>query len=189
MDGWLASQVALWVLALLVCILALAVVRLTRGLEFGAGKAAGPPAIVGQRFAPLTLRDVVSGEQLSVPSPRRSSIVVFVSPTCVECRHVMPVVAQLNEHYAREADTLVLASAERSALSRYAESLRARLPILADETGEVIRGFGISHFPYAVVMTPNGEVHAAAGLTTANAGQELMRLLDVARRVGPVPAT
>lgn len=154
LSALIVSNIVLWVvvLALLVVVLAL-----TRQLGVLHERITPVGALmlnkgltVGERAPTVEVQDL-AGENLSVGAPRsdgKSTLLLFVSPTCPVCKSLLPIVKSSGKDERNWLD-IILASDGN-----------------ADEHREYVRANGLSNVPY-VVSAPLGMTYQVSRLPFA----------------------
>jgi AhpC/TSA family protein len=181
MDWWFVSQLLLWLAALALVSLAIGLARMAHDVST-VETPGRSPSVVGTRPRRVTREDVASRRDLTIPPENMPSVLVFASPTCSECRAVLPVVAQAGQALRSRGSVIVIIGDDANAARPYADMLHGTMPVVADPDGVLADAYGITRVPYAILVDREGEVRSASALAATNAGTELLRLLSLATR-------
>ena len=177
MELLILSNIALWVL---VVILAITVLALARQIGVLYERVAPMGALVmdtgpkvGEAVPAMAL-PTLDGDTMALGAPRaRALLIFFLSPTCPVCKKLLPVLRSLA---TAEADWLDIALASDGEQAEHAafharEKLAPFPYILSQELG---MRFRITKLPYALLVGTDGAV-AAKGLV--NSREQLESLL------------
>ena len=182
-ESWVVSQVVLWVV---VVVLALVVLALARQIGLLHERIAPVGALVGAEtprvgeLAPTLEIESWSGKSVRVGGSApdgRSSLLLFVSPTCPVCRELLPV-ARAMVSSASERVRLVLAS---DGPREEHEAYVARNG-LSEETYLLSKPLGLAYqigrLPHAVLLDEAGVVRARGLVNTREHLESLFEARD-----------
>jgi methylamine dehydrogenase accessory protein MauD len=183
-EALVISQIVLWVAVLVLSAVVVALVR-----QIG---------VLHERIAPMGALTIDRGPQVGDPSPvfdlialdqravtlggpsseRRSTLLMFVSPTCPVCKKLIPVAKSIARHDS--SLSLIFASdGDRGEQERFARAQRIEdYPLVL--SAELGMAFRIGKLPYAVLIDKDGRIRAK-GLV--NTREHLESILE-ARELG-----
>lgn len=109
----------------------------------------------------------------------------FWATWCGPCRNEMPDIQKLYEEYSaqgEDAEVVILGVASPglagegtvSEITGFMEENGYTYPVLMDESGEMMTGYGITAFPTTFMITKNGEIY---GYVPGQLTEELMRTI------------
>jgi len=189
MNALAVSVVVLWIVVAALAVVVLALVRQIGVLHqriapAGALMIGGGPKI--GEAAPMLDVELLSGEELRIGGehPReRSTMLVFVSPTCPVCKTLLPILDSVMRSEPR-ALRLVLASdgarEEHEAFVR-AHGLAARAYVLSTELG---LAYQVGKLPHAALIDAGGSLRAQGLVNTREHVESLFEAME--RGVGSV---
>jgi methylamine dehydrogenase accessory protein MauD len=168
MEALIVSNAILWIVVIALAIVVLALMRQIGVLHervFPAGAlmtAAGPK--VGEP-APVVILKSIAGSDVQIGGADRngrSTLLLFVSPTCPVCKTLLPIVRSVLKSEARTQ--IVLASDADSEAERAQHELFARDQSLPAERYVLSRPLGLSYLvdklPFAALIDANGVLRA-----------------------------
>jgi methylamine dehydrogenase accessory protein MauD len=179
------SNVALWLVVLAMAIVILALTRQLGVLHeriapAGALMLARGPS-VGEHIAPLEVA-TLEGTRLTIGAPRsdgRSTLLLFVAPTCPVCKSLLPVVRSSREQEKSWLDIILASDGELAEHRRYVEANG-----LADFPYVNSSALGLSlqvgRLPFAALLDADG-ILRARGLVNS---REHLESLFEAKRLG-----
>lgn len=184
-SGLIASQVALWVVVVLLAGMNLLLLRQIGVLYeriAPAGALATSKVLAKGLELPGRSEPSLTGGEIAIGSGRddgKGQLLFFAAPDCPVCKSILPAFRSLA---VREADTtsFILASAGEDPAEHFAfierEGLQRYAYVLSDRLGMEL---GISKLPYAVLLDGEGRV-AAFGLV--NSREHLESLFEARER-------
>ncbi len=187
MTGWwLVSYVVLWVLALILGTIVVALARQIGVLHLRLGPRGalemdeeGPP--LGELPPPHDVRDL-DGRPVTIGGPGLAQFLLFVSPGCPICREVLPSVPAIARMGAM-APYVIVDDDDPEQLAHFGNGRRGA-PVVA--APDLARTYGIPGTPYVVVLDSTGIVRAKG---TVNNLEQMEGLVETAgRRLERVPA-
>jgi methylamine dehydrogenase accessory protein MauD len=184
---WLASYVVLWVLVIAMCLLLIGVLRQI-GLLQPQREARrtepemAPPAPEndGPAIGSL-LPDVVSSTvngfgQVALAAQRgHNTLLMFISPMCETCQHVVEPLNTLAEETERGVRPFVIMRADEHAGRAFHSVFPLRMPLICDEDRKITMGFGVHTAPYGLLYDARGTL-IGKGIVTGR--EQLMGLLQ-----------
>ncbi len=179
MSGWwAASYIALWALVAALLIVVVALARQVGVLHLRLGPRGalemddeGPP--LGEAPPTFTATDD-RGDERTIGGPGEGQFLLFVSPSCPVCRHVLPSLPVV----ARVGGMAPFAISDGPG----APHADGRVPLIL--APELARTYAVPGTPYAVVLDAEGIVRAKG---TVNNLEQLEGLAETARsRLAPV---
>ena len=190
MNPWLlASYVALWAVVLLLGFLLLGALRALglqgwrlEQLEATAPTRVGRSGLKPGKAAPdFTLPNATGGEVSFREFAGRRVLLVFTQSGCGPCHRIMPELNRLQA--AGKVQVLVVNNGEPKATRAWAEEVRARFPVAAQEQYSLSRRYEVFATPFAFLVDERGVI-ASKGIV--NSRQHIDYILDGAasERVG-----
>ena len=179
-----ASNIILWVLALLLGFLLLGALRALARLtwRFEELEATRPGRMdrdglkPGARAPDFTLPRVEGGDTSLHDFAGRQVLLTFVQPNCGPCHAVVPDLNRLAQD--GEVQVLVVNNAEPQAARQWAEEVGAAVAVLVQERWSVSKRYKVLATPFAFLIDESGVV-AARGIV--NNSQHIGFLLSAAR--------
>jgi hypothetical protein len=184
---WLASYLVLGVLVLVFCFLVIgALVQIGPLRLQRAGRAAAPETAVpvgADDGPPLGSRlpELVAGTMngfgsvtLAEPNDERSTLVVFLSPLCESCQHVVAALNALVEDGAHQVRVVAIMRADEQACRAFLRIFPLQLPLVGDGERTITMGFGVHGSPYGLLYDAAG-VLVRKGIVTDH--EELLALV------------
>jgi methylamine dehydrogenase accessory protein MauD len=182
MSGvWLASYVILWLLVLVMGFLLAGALRQLGLVQLRLGD--DPGALITDTglergtFAPdFTALDANSGESIALSDlPARARLLVFVSPSCLSCRELIPGMNEVQATRGREFDFLAVCRGDLESCRSFARMNRLHAPMVVDTAGQVEKNYEVSLTPFAYLLDHERRV-VIRGI--ANDWRQLESLLD-----------
>ncbi len=187
LEALLISNIVLWVIVIVLTAVVVALVRQVGVLHERVAPAGALVGREGPRVGEAAPRfELVnwSGTALTIGGPHpegKSTLLVFVSPTCLVCATILPIV---DSAVRAEGLRIVLASdgprAEHEAFVR-AHRLSEGLYVLSTELG---LAYQVGKLPYAVLIDADGVLRAKGLVNTREHLESLFEAM--ARGVGSV---
>ena len=182
-DLALFSHILLWL-----GFAALVIVNLAMLRQFGvlfervapAGALAMNTELAVDDTAPQLALTSLAGDNVTIGAPRpdaASTLLFFLSPDCVVCKSLLPIMAQLNRQWKHIQFYYASAGEDVQAHETYiqAHDLPRSDYLISDQLG---MAYGVSKLPYAVLINPKGRI-SAFGLV--NTREHLESLLEAQR--------
>jgi peroxiredoxin len=121
---------------------------------------AEPQALVGQRAAEFTLKDL-AGNEVTLAKLRGNVVVLdFWATWCPPCRESMPGLQKLHEELSDKHVKIFAVNLreEPDVVRKYLESSKLTLPVILDADGAVASKYSVSGIPQTVVIGKGGRV-------------------------------
>lgn len=182
MSGvWLASFVVLWMLVLVMGFLLAGALRQLGLIQLRLGD--DPGALItdtglerGTRAPDFTALETGTGQSLTLSSlPNKPRLIVFLSPSCLSCRELVPGLNEVRATRGREFDFLVVCRGDVESCRGFASMNRLHAPMVVDTNGQVEKDFAVSVTPFAYLLDHEGRV-VIRGI--ANDWRQLESLLE-----------
>lgn len=180
-DAWAVSFVVLWLVVLMLAFLLAGALREIGLLRLRVGD--DPGALItdsglerGTTAPDFEAVDPDSGSMVrfsDLPSVARA--LVFVSPSCVACRTLVPHLNEVMKTRGSEFDFAVVCSGDVEACASFARTNRLDALVLVDRTGDVQEKFAVTLTPFAYLLDHEGRVVIRG---VANNWSQLDALLD-----------
>ncbi len=184
------SLIILWVVTL---VLALAVLFLGRAYLRCDEALRSLKADFRGRFEKVVGSTVPSFEATTIDGKRRftdhdirgrSTLLVFLSPTCNHCHIVMEqLVAEAPRWQNEKRLILGVSNGDSAQMMKFASRYGANFPILAQEQWELSQLFQVSSTPWGIAITPSGLVATSGVMGTP---EQLQALLDATDAAAPI---
>jgi methylamine dehydrogenase accessory protein MauD len=159
----MTTYVALWILVLVQTLVLLELLRQIGILRMRVGEE--PGALVtseglerGSIAPAFVASDVGTGREVTDALLHdRTSLIVFLTPTCQSCRSLAPDLRRFSAEH-REIQVLVICAAPREHCEAFAREFDLRLPVLVDEGQRISRDYRAIRTPSAILIDPQGQV-------------------------------
>jgi methylamine dehydrogenase accessory protein MauD len=166
---WLVSYVVLWVLVVILGLLLIGVLR-QLGLLQGqrelpaAAPAAAIPTVendgpsIGTRIPDLVAPTVngFGAVALATPENEGSTLLMFMSPMCETCQHVVEPLNALAEDAVRAVRPVVIMRADEQACRAFLSVFPLRLPTICDSDRTITMGFDVHGTPLGLLYDEHG---------------------------------
>ncbi len=182
MSGvWLASYVVLWLLVLVMGFLLAGALRQLGLIQLRLGD--DPGALItdsglerGTLAPDFTALDAGTGGSLTLSDlPARPRLLIFVSPSCLSCRELIPGLNEVQATRGREFDFLAVCRGDFESCRSFARMNRLHAPMVVDTNGQIEKDFEVQLTPFAYLLDYEGRV-VIRGL--ANDWRQLESLLE-----------
>jgi methylamine dehydrogenase accessory protein MauD len=172
---WLVSYLVLWVLAVVLAAVVLALARQVGTLHLrlgprGALEVDDEGPAIGEAPEPADVADL-AGRRVTVGGPGSGQLILFVSPGCPVCREVLPGVGPAARMGGVSA--VVVSDGDRP----HTGGNGSAVPVVWEP--ELVRRYDVPGTPYAIVMDETGVVRAKG---TVNNLEQLEGLVETAGR-------
>ena len=182
MSGvWLASYVVLWMLLLVMGFLLAGALRQLGLIQLRLGD--DPGALItdiglerGTLAPDFTALETATGELLTLSSlPSKARLIVFLSPSCLSCRELVPGLNEVRATRGREFDFLVVCRGDIDSCRGFASMNRLHAPMVIDTNGQIEKDFAVTMTPFAYLLDHESRV-VIRGI--ANDWRQLESLLE-----------
>jgi methylamine dehydrogenase accessory protein MauD len=178
---WLASYVVLWMLVLVMGFLLAGALRQLGLIQLRLGD--DPGALItdmglerGTLAPDFNALDAGTGAAIAFSDlPARARLLVFVSPSCLSCRELVPGLNEVQATRGREFDFVAICRGDLESCRAFARMNRLHAPMLVDTNGQVEKDFEVSLTPFAYLLDHERKV-VIRGI--ANDWRQLESLLD-----------
>jgi len=153
---FLISYIALWVIVAVQFVASFALYHHFGQMYLNSreGRATQGPS-VASNLKPLVVHDV-GGTPLSLPLPKTSLLMMFVSTSCPLCDKLRPELGRFAESHT-DLETLVICAGDRDAVRRWATGLTATR-VVADPGYQIATHFEVGLVPFCIGVDYNGTV-------------------------------
>jgi methylamine dehydrogenase accessory protein MauD len=164
-ELWMASLVGLWIMVIAMAFLLAGALRQLGLIALRLGD--DPGALVteagldrGTILPDVGVFDSDFGEprRLSDFLGPRQRLIVFVAPTCLSCRHLVPHLNEVIATREREFDFVTICRGDLESCRGFKHMNQLRAPMLVDTTGEVESRFDVRFTPFAYLADANNRV-------------------------------
>jgi methylamine dehydrogenase accessory protein MauD len=166
---WLASYLALWGLVVVVCLLLIGILRqlglLQRQLELRSTEGdSSIPALehdgptIGSPIVELEA-DTINGFGTLTPATlheRGSTLLMFMSPMCETCQHVVEPLNALEADAARAVRVAVIMRADEQACRAFLSVFHLHVPVVCDSDRAITMGLDIHRAPFGLLYDEHG---------------------------------
>lgn len=182
MSGvWLASYVVLWLLVLVMGFLLAGALRQLGLIQLRLGD--DPGALItdsglerGTLAPDFTALEAGNGGSLTLSDlPARPRLLIFVSPSCLSCRELIPGLNEVQATRGREFDFLAICRGDLESCRSFARMNRLHAPMVIDTNGQIEKDFDVQLTPFAYLLDYERRV-VIRGL--ANDWRQLESLLE-----------
>lgn len=180
-SAWIAVIVLLWVFMLVLSFFLIGALRQIAVLQLRLGN--DPGALItrggldrGTLAPSITALDIGSHEWVSLESlARQARALIFLSPTCSACRHLIPHINEVAKTRRGEFDFVVICRGDEGSCLAMGQMEGLDVRMLVDLDGTVETAFDIQMTPFTYVLDYRGRV-LVRGVT--NDWRHLESLLD-----------
>jgi methylamine dehydrogenase accessory protein MauD len=185
MTSLLVSNIALWVVVIALCLVVLALARQVGVLHDRIAPAGALMLAkglkVGEAAPRVTVADLAGGEH-EVAAPRadkKSTLLMFVSPTCPVCKELLPVLKSSRRNAHRDLEIFLASDGEMDKQREFvaAHNLQDFCYLVSAPLG---LAYQVSRLPYAVLLDAEGVLRARG---IVNSREHLESLFE-AQRLG-----
>lgn len=164
-ELWAASLLLLWFLVIAIAFLLAGALRQLGLIALRLGD--DPGALVtdagldrGTALPDVSAIESESGERRSLSDffGSRHRMVVFLAPTCLSCRQLVPHLNEVIATRSSEYDFLTICRGDFESCRSFKRTNRLRADMLVDTTGEVESRLDVRFTPFAYVLDPENRV-------------------------------
>ena len=184
-EALLVSNLALWVLVVVLALVVLALARQVGILHERVAPAGALQPIegpkVGEVTEPMKLRDLEGrGVTIGGPDPNGlATLVLFISPTCPVCKSLVPTVKSLANTESRRM-RLVFASDGDKPEQHVAYATDLRLDDYPYVLSQVLGiGYHVSKLPFAVLIGADGSLQSKGLVNSREHLESLVEAMDM----------
>lgn len=163
-ELWVASTVAQWAI---IVGLAFIVVGLARQLGLVQLRLGIDPGVLitkrglhrGAQGPDFEAPDVRNGAPVRLSQFRGRRVgLVFVTPTCMSCRELVPHLNRFADERRSELDFVAIMYGSGRACSEFARRFKLRIPLLADPENSLAQAYDVVATPFAYLLDEEGVV-------------------------------
>jgi methylamine dehydrogenase accessory protein MauD len=194
----LVSYLVLWVLVLGMALLLIGLLRqigLMQAQRQGPADAPEPPEPrlendgppIGSRL-PVLEAETMNGFgriALAASRPGERLLLIFMSPLCESCQHVVEALNALAEDGARGVRPIVIMRADDHACRAFNAVFPLRMPLVCDGDRTITMGFNVHGAPVGLLYDAGGALAGKGGVT----GHESLLALLAAASAAPAVAS
>lgn len=164
-DFWLTTYIVLWLLVISLVLLQIGMLR-EMGMMRKEGpsnadlitlpEAAGP--VIGSELPHISLesinlRGIVT---LGAPGVGRSLLLVFLSPTCSGCQHIVVPLNDRADASLERVETYAVMVGELQACSTFLTVFPLNFPVIFDANETLTHAFGVRNSPFSLLYDERG---------------------------------
>lgn len=189
-ELWLASYVILWLIVAALCFIVIGLLRQLGLIQLRLGP--DPGVLVTKEgldrgtqspdFAALDVR--TKREVRSTALRGRRLLLLFVTPTCLACRQLVPHINDLAHERGREVEVLAVCHGSDVTCGEFAAAYRLETPLLLDPINAIAELYDVRMTPFGFVIDENGIVRLRG---IVNSWPQLAALLEEEGTVMPTP--
>jgi methylamine dehydrogenase accessory protein MauD len=168
---WLASYLALWGLVVVICLFLVGVLRQLGAMQLEREQRLSqlPPGLpsleqdgpaIGARMPDLTA-DTINGHgtvNLETLREEGDTLLMFMSPMCEICQHVVEPLNALVEESASVLRSAVIMRADEQACHAFVSVFPLVAPVICDSDRTITMGFGIHRTPFGLLYGSDGRL-------------------------------
>lgn len=156
------SYIALWILVLLLCFVALDYLKRTLPRKRSLGlQDMGFP--MGQQM-PIKQVNDLSGRTIPLANPtKKGTVLVFTSATCASCKTLYPVLEPFQKRHP-EVEVVMLYLGDTESGQQTKGNYGMSFPIVPTDS-EGFADFEVNTFPFAYYISPDGKVQNKGGMS------------------------
>lgn len=182
-----ASNLALWVLVLILTATTLAMTRELAMIRRIVGPDAGALATLdGPKIgavAPEVSGRLLDGRVMDVDGRGKRTLLVFISPRCDACRDLVPEITQFLRRKP-SAGTFLVGQGTASEYSRLSALYEIPVPLILDASGSLFRAFKVNATPLGIVLDEDWTVRSKGIVNNADHLTALTRYQVTVRSTG-----
>lgn len=187
-ELWVASYVLLWVIVAVLCFAVVGLLRQLGLIQLRLGPE--PGALITKegldRGAPapdFSATDVRTGTQLRMSSLRgRHVLLLFMTPTCIACRQLIPSVNDVVRDRSREIAVVAVCHGSDVTCRELAAAYRLHAPLLQDANNSIADLYEVRMTPFGFLIDEEGVVRLRG---VVNSWPQLEALLNETGTVVP----
>jgi AhpC/TSA family len=189
---WLVSYIVLWLLVGGLCLITTGLLQqlglLQRQLEqrdseLTTEKKTLHPALeddgpaIGSTLPPLTAISINGFGSLTFPfvSTEGYSLLVFLSPLCESCQHVVESLNMLVKDDTNAREVIAIMRADEQACRSFSSVFPLRLPVICDSKRTITMDFNVHHAPFGLLYDVHGVLIRKGGIKSE---KDLFNLLE-----------
>ncbi|GAC1350710.1 MAG: hypothetical protein NVS4B9_33550 [Ktedonobacteraceae bacterium] len=166
---WLVSYLILWGFVLVVCLLLIGILRqlglVYRRLESGTAQTQTgiPPLendgpVIGSPLADLEIGTINGFGTLNPTTlrDRGSTLLVFMSPLCETCQHLVEPLNALVANTTRAVYPLVIIRADEQGCRAFLSVFPLRMPVVCDRDRTITMGLDVHRTPFGLLYDEQG---------------------------------
>lgn len=176
---WLVSYLVLWVLVVVLCFFVVGILRqlglLHRQLESRPPQSQEEDSIppleldgptIGSPLLNLEVDTINGFGRLTTATLRDHgpTLLVFMSPMCESCQHIVEPLNTLAADASRTVRTLVIIRADELACHAFLSVFPLHMPVVCDRESTITMEFGIHRIPFGLLYDGQGTLIRKGGL-------------------------
>lgn len=174
--SFMTSYVALWFLAGFLTLVSLGLLRevtvLRRSLE---GFQRESPLVLGSRAPQFSAVDIRSDRKVTSEFLHgRTTLILFISPQCTICRHLVHSLQSLLGKYSFSA--IAVCRGDESDCRDVIQSLSSEALVLLDAEAEISEVYSVSNYPVAVIIDAERRVRGYGYPTDSKSLEDIVKI-------------
>lgn len=158
-----ASYLLLWIVVAVQTFLLLGALRQLGLIQLRLGSDSGilitPEGLERGAMAPAFEAEVLTGQVVRrTDFLGRRLLLVFISPSCVSCKQLIPHLNAIYDEYRHDVDVLAVCNGSRGSCSKFARLYGIRPSVVSDLANSIASDFGTSATPFAFLLDEQGRV-------------------------------
>jgi len=162
-DLWIASYIALWVVVAALAFIVMGLLRQFGLIQMRVGIEPGVLVTAdglerGMMAPDFEAEDVITGRVFKSGQLRgRRAVLVFLTPTCGECRSLASQLSQLADQW-HEVQFLAVCYGSAQACRELSTQTNLRVPLLWDTENALAQSYAVSVTPFAYLIGEDGTI-------------------------------
>jgi methylamine dehydrogenase accessory protein MauD len=190
-DLWLVSYIVLWLLVIVLCLITLGLLQQLGLLQHQLNQHTLEPVAEENPLLPLLEEDgpaigsvlpqlkanSINGFGSLILSPlssERDRLLLFLSPLCEPCQHIVESLNTLVKNDANTRKVIVIMRADEQACQAFISIFPLDLPVICDHERTITMDFNVHHAPFGLLYDVQGMLVSKGGIKNR---EDLLNLL------------
>lgn len=171
-EIWLASYAILWVVVAMLSFVVVGLLRQLGLIQLRLGP--DPGALItkeglerGTSAPEFTLTDALTGASTRLADLRgRMVLLLFLTPTCISCRQLMPHLRDIAPERSRDIAVLTICHGSEATCGEFAQAFRLDVPVLVDGPNAIAASYDVRMTPFAFLIDADGVIRLRGVVNT-----------------------
>jgi methylamine dehydrogenase accessory protein MauD len=171
-EIWLASYVVLWIVVAMLSFVVVGLLRQLGLIQLRLGP--DPGALITREglergtLAPdFTAPDALTGVSSRLADLRGHMVLlVFLTPTCISCRQLMPHLRDIARDRARDIAVFTICHGSEATCGEFAQAFRLDVPVLVDGPNAIAASYDVQMTPFAFLIDVDGVIRLRGVVNT-----------------------
>ncbi len=163
-ELWLASYLLLWVVVAGLSFIVMGLLRQLGLIQLRLGPDPGvlitQEGLERETLAPeFAALDVVNKQQVRLSDLKSQRVLaVFLTPTCIACRQLMPHLKEIARDSRRNVSVLTICHGSEVTCGEFAKVYRLDFPLLLDATNSIAEAYEVRMTPFGFLIGADGVI-------------------------------